>query len=283
MFEQAREKLNSWWNNPLWAPVTEPLRVIGNAAYAPNKGFIDGIRAGLDDDNCYRESEKNKPKLLRIFSAWGSDNHGAAPFFTNIGAFIAGIAGGIGGGVALGMSGFGVPAIIAGGVAAAALSGVVFPFAVITAVAFGGAAVGAVCSPWAIGKGIVKAVKHHQFQKTQGAVVQATPVLQTAGPDVQEAATQIFSQLRDLPADIQGPVLKSLGEKFAKTGTGASDTIMKAIEAMPDADREALVKSLRTTLASSFDAVATKEAGDSIVLQKDAATMPKLKLKAHAA
>jgi hypothetical protein len=279
MFDKAQEKIKSWWANPYWAPLTEPLRMIGRGAYAPNKGFVAAIRHGMDDSNYYGD-KLDEPKFMRAFKEmWDTDSGLAACASSTMGSAVAGIAGGIAAGIGISMLGHGALVIGAGAVAATAASAVAFPFLVMGALAFAGASIAAIASPWGIGKGVVKAIKHHQFQKTQAAVVQATPALQSAGPDARENATKIYSMLRDLPADVQGPVLKSLSESFAATGNGAADRIMKSIEALPDAERTALVTQIRNDLAPVFEAVATAQAQESVTLQETATTMPALRFK----
>ena len=283
MFAKAQEKIKNWWANPSWAPLTEPLKYIAGAACAPNANFIKGMRRAANDENYYGD-DKKKPVLARMFKEWSADIDQLGTWLSStIGAVCGGIAAASVAGVAAASAGAAWPLISAAAIVGCGAGFVATPFIIMGALAFGGATLGAVASPWAIGKGIIKAVKHRQFQKTQAAVVQATPPLQAAGPDARETATRIFTTLRDLPADIQGPVLKSLAEKFAASGNGAADQIMKAVEALPDAEREALVKNLRSVLAPSFEAVADKEAGDSVILQKDASTMPTLRLKSRVA
>src|SRR5262249_11283858 len=155
-----------------------------------------------------------------------------------LGAGLGAIAAGIGAGVAAGFAGLAWPIIGAASIAACGVGFVATPFLVMGALAFGGATVGLLGTPLGFVKGCMKAQRHRELLKPQGAVVQATPALQTAAPDAQETATRIFSQLRDLPAELQAPVLKSLSESFAATGNGAAESIMKSIDALPDADRK---------------------------------------------
>jgi hypothetical protein len=275
-------KVKNWWNNPYWAPVTEPLRMIGRAAYAPNINFIKGVRKGLEEPDSY-SGESNKPALVRIYKAWDV-GCGMAPDFTaKFGGVIGGIAGGIGAGAGLYALGCGAVTIGLGVVAGICMSVVATPFAVMAAMAFGGACIGLVASPYGVAKGAIKAFNHPPLQKTQAAVVQATPALQPAAPEVQATAAKIYQQLCDMPAELQAPVLKSLAEKFALSGSGAAERVMKAIDAMPETERGALVRDIQAKLSTTFETVAANDAEQAITLQHDSPTMPTLRLKTRAA
>ncbi|TAL37312.1 MAG: hypothetical protein EPN97_05650 [Alphaproteobacteria bacterium] len=278
MLKAAAEKIKNWFNNPYWAPVTEPLKYIGSAAYTPNAPFIEEIKRGWKDSDY--DSDRNKmPKLVRARAELSSSDNTGVAMTTDIGTVLGGLAAAVGAGVALGAAGVAWPVIALAAIAACGAGYVATVPLVMGALAFGGGVLGAVAAPFAIIKGCMKAYKHHEFSKTQGAVVQATPALKDVTEDAQNAATRIFQQVRDLPAEVQGPVIKSLGDKFAASGVGAAEKFMKQIEALPDADREAVVAELRKTLAPVFEAVAEKEANDSITLQKDAMTMSPIRLK----
>lgn len=278
MLRTAGQKIRDWWHNPYWAPITEPLKYIGKAAYTPISSFVEDIHKAIDDDNYYG-NDKSKPVLARVFKEFANVDHFGVWISGTAGAALGGLAAAVGAGAAAAAAGVSWPLITAAAISSCAIGFVATPFLIMGALAFGGAVVGAVAAPAGLVSGGIKAYKHHQFQKTQAAVAQAIPSLQQEAPDVREAAARIFESLRDLPAGIQGPLLKSLSEKFAASGHGAAERIMKAIEALPDAEREALVKGLRTTLAPVFDAVAQQEANASVTLQNDALTMSPLKLK----
>jgi hypothetical protein len=278
MFNKAKEKIVNWWKNPYWAPVTEPLKMVASAAYAPNKGFVECIEYAMKDDN------KDSPALARIFSAFRNVSYGNMVTFlsSTILAGVAGIAGGLVAGALISYAGMGVLAIGAGAVTAAAAAAIATPFAIMGVIGFAGASLAAVCSPYGMARGCFKAFKHHQQQKTQAAAIQAIPAVKNAAPDVQETATQLYKSLRDMPAEMQAPVLKSLSEKFARTGTGTAQSVINAIDAMPEADRMALVRDLQTKLSTTFETVANSNAEQAITLQKSATTMPTIKLKTHA-
>ncbi len=278
MFDKAKEKITSWWNNPYWAPVTEPLKMIGAAAYAPNGQFVECIRSGIEA----RYGNEDSLALVRIFKEfWDADNILPVGIST-IGAGIAGIAAGISAGIAIGSAGMGAFALGAGAVIAAGAAAIATPFAFMGVLAFAGASLAAICSPYGLAKGGVKALKYRAAQKTQAAAVQAMPAVKNAAPDIQETAAQLYKSLRDMPAEIRAPVLKDLSEKFAASGTGTAQSVMKAVDAMPEAERKALVKELQAKLSATFDAVANDEANQSVTLQQPAATMPTIKLKTRA-
>jgi hypothetical protein len=278
MFDKAKEKIKNWWANPYWAPVTEPLKYIGSAAYAPVSPFVSEIKHGWTDDS-YKSRRNEKPKLVRILLELADGNNMGVNFVGSIGTGIGCLAAAFLAGAGAAAAGAAIPLIGLAAIAGGAVGVLATTPVVMSVLGLGGAIVGALATPYAVTMGGVKAFKHHQFQKTQAGLVQATPALQSAAPDTQEKAARIFTQLRDLPAELQAPVLKSLSESFAKTGTGAADSIMKSIEALPDADRKALVTELQKELATAFDAVATEQAQDSVVLQESASTMPALRFK----
>jgi hypothetical protein len=275
MFDKAKEKITSWWNNPYWAPVTEPLKMIGAAAYAPNKQFVACIKDGMEA----RYGNDDTPALARIFKEfWDIDN--VLPWLSGtVGAGAAAIVAGVCAGIGISGAGMGALAIGAGAVVAAGAAAIATPFAVMGVLAFAGASLAAICLPYGLARGCVKALKYRTEQKTQAAAVQAVPAVKNAAPDIRKTATQLYKTLRDMPAEIQAPVLKDLSEKFAASGTGAAQSVMKAIDAMPEAERAALVKELQTKLSATFDAVANDEAKQSVTLQQPAPTMHTIKLK----
>lgn len=134
-------------------------------------------------------------------------------------------------------------------------------------------------SPYGVAKGCIKAFKFHQAQQAQAAVAQVVPALKQAAPDAKETAAALFRSLSSLPQGLRGPVVKSLAEQFSGGLTGDADRVMQAVDAMPEADREALVRKLQDKLKPTFEAVAANDAQASITLQQDAPAMHALKLK----
>jgi hypothetical protein len=271
-------KLKELWNNPYLAPLTEPLRKIGLFATVPLRNFGECVREAL-------ESTDDKPLMARLFSELSNNGKSYAYEGTVAMLWIGMVAGGVG---AAAGGFFGTMALgggyVAAGIAAIAVTGtgvMMGPFLAAGVVALAGTVAGlALCPVPGFLEGCYKLSRHRKLGTAQTAVTQAAPQLKQQDESVQRKAAELFEKVQSLPTASQGPVLKAMNDKFAAAGQGDADKLLNAIAALPDADQQALVKTLRqTTLADAFDAVARQEAGDSIVLQKTVTTGGTLKLK----
>ncbi|MEZ0262859.1 MAG: hypothetical protein ACAH80_17775 [Alphaproteobacteria bacterium] len=271
-------KLKQLWNSPYLAPLTEPLRKIGLFATVPLRDFGACLREALG-------STEDKPLMARLFKELnGSGNH-YTEGYTAIMLWVGMIAGGAGAAA----GGFFGATALGGGYVAGAITGLALtgtgvmlgPFLAAGIVAAAGAVVGlALCPVPGFLEGCYKLSRHRKLGAAQATVTQAAPQLKQEDETVQRKAAELFEKVQSLPAATQGAVLKAMNDKFAATGQVDADKLLNAISALPAADQQTLVKTLRqTTLAEAFDAVAKQEAGDSVVLQKTVTTGGTLKLK----
>lgn len=262
MPRRVMEKLQAFFVNPYAAPLTEPLKSVARFALAPTEDFIECILEAKNDT--YDDS----PFIRRLFSRFSDSGHFGTFLAGTFGAAIGGLGAGIVGGFVAHAAGAGAILTGAAGIAAVGIGVVVAPFAIMAAVGFAAAAVGCVLgAPFGFLRGCRDAWKHHELVKTKGVVVSATPALQSAGDAAAEAAARIFQEVRALPVEVQGPVIRALGEKFGAAGGG--ERVLNMIETLPEKERETLVRGLKQKLAPEFEAVAEKDAHHAVTLQNE--------------
>lgn len=75
------DKLKKFWNNPYWAPVTEPMKNVAKITYAPLGDFIDEVKRGWDKDRDYRGGTR----LGRIMSNLSDSTHAGTFFISLVG------------------------------------------------------------------------------------------------------------------------------------------------------------------------------------------------------
>jgi len=132
------DKLKEVWNKPAFAPLTEPLKIIGKAAAYPIYQFIDSFQAAYE--NRY---QSNKPFVKRLFSELNSLDRMGSSITVTLGAGVGAVASAIGAGVLVGMGGAGFLPIAAASVAALGVGFVATPLVVVGVLACAGATVGA--------------------------------------------------------------------------------------------------------------------------------------------
>jgi hypothetical protein len=285
MLERTITKLKEFWASPYSAPARLPLKNVARFTYTPIKDFVDCIKEAL------ATSKPDEPFLMHLARAVVDDCYsgvqGYPKGYTMAMGWIGMIGGGIGAAVGAGFAahalGLGWLGIGAAGVAASGLGILAGPFVVAGTVALGGFIAGVAMMAPGFVEGCRSLKRHFTDRKMQGAVAQAVPQLKEAEPDMSQKAGRILEQVMALPENCRGPLLKELAEQYAKTGEDAAEKVLKAVEALPNDQREKVAEKLRDMLSESFSAVAKKEAGQTVVLHKVKMSGGPLKLKSQQA
>ncbi|HRI76862.1 MAG TPA: hypothetical protein PLX33_07735 [Alphaproteobacteria bacterium] len=272
------QKIKDFWNNPYAAPLTQPLRNIGNAVAKSVSLYTYAVKNAFDD-RYLSEYEKKKSRFARIFSNLYRDeifaigNGLAAVIVGGAAATAAGVAtfGSMAAaGAAAKIAATGVAAVAAGTVGIVAAP--VLTVAVVGAVAVvAGTVLGGV--PGIVG-GAVKAYKHHQNLKNPPPAPAQAAAAQPTAKAIQDATVlRICDDFRTLPAQTQQAVIERL-ERSASAPQTPQQKMIKAIDGMTEEQRVTLAEMLEEKLASAFDTVASKRAAEAGTLDEDISVKP---------
>lgn len=272
------ERLKKILASPYALPVTHPLKAVGRWAYTPIEDFAQSVKKGL-------ESKADKPVYLRVFNSLTGTGHGYYPddhtkIITWIG-IVGGAAGAITGGALTAHAlGFGWLGMTAAGIAATSAGMMVGPFIVAGVVASAAAVAGcAIAAVPGFFEGIYLAHKQRKGLQAQATATKAVPQLSAAKPSLKEEAAAMLKKISAMPPAAQVPLLKALNEQYRGTQTlSDADSIAKAIEALPENDRQKLVISLQGTLKEAFEAVARQESDAAMALHTPVKTGAPLKI-----
>lgn len=273
----AQNQTVKFWDNPYYAPLTDPLKNVAAITRLGMGNFFERLRTGWENEAGLYGRGQNSSKLLSMLDALGSSPNSITAIPSFLGAIAGGIAGAIVGGTKVygGMAAAGtlvqwgatcIAALATG--AAGVLAGPVVALGITTAVAaVVGCAIGIV--PGVIG-GTVKAAKHYIQQKNAPKVAAANAAANAAlNVHIANGATPADSQrifdIVNIFRNMRKESHPALFEELAKAGgdmpqTSAPDKIIAAIQNLPDAERVAVIESLQEKLASDFGAVAAKKA-----------------------
>ena len=278
MFERLKEFLNT----PYALPLTHPAKAVGRWAYRPIENFFDGVKYGL-------ESKSDQPVYLRVFRAlidkdsFYAEDHTKTMTWAGVvlGAASA-IAGAAIGAHALGLGWIGMTVA---GIGATSFGMMAGPFIVAGVVASAAAVAGlAIAAVPSFVEGIYLARKQGKSFKAQAAATKAVPQLKAATPELRQEAAAMLKKIAAMPAEAQVPLLKELNEQYrGRANLSDTDGIVKAIDALPEVDRQKLVTSLQETLKKAFDAVAEQESSAAMALHVPLKPATPLKLKGTSA
>lgn len=274
------QKIKDFWDNPYAAPLTQPLRNVGNFVANSVKWYTEAVKDAFDD-RYISYSDKGKSRFERIYkNLYNGDD-----LFV-LGNVIAALVVGGGAAVGTGVATYGAMAgaalttqLTATGLASIAAATVGFVAApVVTVVAIGacmtvaGTVLGVV--PGVVG-GAVKAYKHHQNLKNPPPAQQAAPLAATPTAKAIQDATvlRICDDFSTLPAQTQQAVIERL-ERSASSPQTPQQKMIKAIDGMTEEQRVTLAEMLEEKLASAFDAVASKRAAEAGTLDEDISVKP---------
>jgi hypothetical protein len=268
----AGTEKSNFWDNPYWAPLSEPLKNVGRITAAPLREFAEGVRKGWNG-NTY-DDDQSKSRVLRIFKEVTS-TYGGTEFMSGIGVIVTGLAaaitGGIGGWTAT--AGLGVAAQVGTAAVAAigvgAMGVVAGPFVSAAILGAGSFVVGCALGivPGVIG-GTVKAAKHYIKMKNAPAVAAASAAVAATVPTQSPAQAQttnervdrIVQEFKSLPR----ASYKALFEELEKLADDPAQTpvqrVLGNVERMNEQDRVALIEKLQQKLSSEFGTVAHKQA-----------------------
>jgi hypothetical protein len=262
--------------HPYAAPVMEALKGIGGFALKPVERFVERVREGFDDDTYKyeRDEKKNRPKLRRMYDRlFHTDD--SAGIISFCGSVVAGLAGAVVAGAA---GGTGILSMIlwgAGGLAVGAATG---PFLLAGAIALGAACTGLIIGG---GPGLIKGcqtvIAHRKLLKAGGQIAAALPA---APPDFTEALAKALSPFNDLTPEQQNAYVKMMNQQHQDAVKGQSAQLLQALESLPDAERDALLRGLKPQLKDEFEKLAQRDANNSTVLQNEITTGGPIKLKA---
>ena len=270
------QKLKDFWQNPYAAPLTEPLRNIGETIAGFVKPYTEAFEAAKDSSYYTRDTTPTGRFLSSIFDVSNSFFTVASSFV----AFAAGtvVAGGVGGMAAYsGLAGTGA-AVQWGGAAVAGLAAgsagfVAAPVAVVAVTAFVGAVVGAVIGgvPGVI-KGTQIALKHHHDLKNPPPAPAAAPAASPVAT-LKETTAIMRAEFKKLNAADKNLVLGILEDDVDQT-TSLQARVLRNVGKMNEAQRTALAEVLDEQLADAFSAVASKKAAEAGVLDEDVTVKP---------
>ncbi|MEZ0260200.1 MAG: hypothetical protein ACAH80_04280 [Alphaproteobacteria bacterium] len=283
MFQKLKTGLKDFWVNPYAAPLTEAVKGVIHYARMPINKFIKGCAHASDDNNYKYDTEgKAKSKMARLMDL--AEKYESGMGFIVIGGAVVGALAFGGAGVAAGIVLMGgvVGKTVMATVLGLALCGVGYatgPYiaAGIAATAGGMVGLGLGMVPGFI-KGCKNILQHHKDLKTQGAVAAALPKSQAQDAELTKNLAAVMQHFNNLPKEHKGPFVRMMNDKHAQAATAPADKILAQIDAMPEQDRDALLRSLRDRLKEDFSEVAQKDADDSVVLQAPV-TAAKIKLK----
>ena len=271
------ERLKKVFASPYALPLTHPVKAVARWTYGPVKNFAQGVKYGLDQ-------QSDKPVYLRVFNALrdaeGFSSGGHTMAITWAGVVLGGAAAVIGGGIGAHALGFGWMGVTAACLGATSLGMMAGPFVIAGLVAAGGAIAGcAIAAVPGFFEGIYLANKQRKSMKSQAAATQAVPQLKAAAPRLKEEASAMLKKIRAMPPEAQAPLLKELNEQYrGNQALSDADSIARAIDALPEADRQRLVTSLQTTLKQTFEAVARQESDAAMALHTPVKTGGPLKI-----
>jgi hypothetical protein len=264
--------------SPYALPLTQPVKAIARWAYAPVKDFARGVKNGLDE-------KSGKPVYLRVFSALRGSGHGFYPdehtkAITWVGVILGAAAAITGAGLAAHALGFGLIGVTAACIGATSFGMMAGPFVVAGLVAAAGAVAGtAISAVPSFFEGLYLAAKQHKSYKAQVAATKAVPQLKTAAQNLKEDAGAMLKKISAMPAAAQVPLLRALNEQYRGTKPlSDSNSIVKAIDALPAQDRQQLVTSLQVTLKQAFEAAARQESDAAMALYTPVKTTGPLKI-----
>lgn len=271
------KKLKEIAAHPYAAPVMETLKGIGIFALKPVGRFIERVREGFDDETYKYESDekKNRPKLRRMYERlfYTDDSAGV---ISGIGAFVAALGGGI---VAGATGGTGIASMLIWGAAGLGVGAAAGPFLLAGLIA-----VGAACTGLIIGgaPGLVKgcqiAIEHRKLLKAGGQIAAALPA---APPDFTEALAKALSPFNDLTPEQRAAYVKMMNQQHRDAAKGESEKLLQALDSLPDAERDALLRGLKPRMRDEFEKLAQRDADNSTVLQNEITTGGPIKLKSQ--
>jgi hypothetical protein len=279
-------KLKEFFENPYWAPVTQPLKNIAAFAYTPIRDFTKAVSVGWQQKSVkYSYSNgKEGSRLGNIFAnlldgGFHTMCMGLCGFLLGAGA--AGISTGIA--VYGGMAGAGLFGQIAAttltSIAAAGIGAVAGPFLFAGAVAFAGAVVGlSLGAVPGVVSGTMKAFKHRSDVKNKVAVAAKLPAPQAQNGETLERISALIRDFNRLPKEERTSVVKMLNEEFTAATYNKSQEILENIDTLPQAEKEQFVRGLRGKMADMFEKVAVKDAEDAITLDDTFAVDKPLKI-----
>jgi len=269
--DMAGTEKSNFWDNPYWAPLSEPLKNVGRITAAPLREFAESVRDGWEG-NAY--GDQNKSRILRIFSEV-TNTYGGTEFMSGVGVVLTGlgaaVAGGIGGwGAAAGLGmAVQVGATVVAAIGLGAVGAVAGPFVAAAIVGTGSFVVGCALGivPGVVG-GMVKAAKHYIKMRNAPAVAAATAAVAAAVPaqsatqaqTTNERVDKIVQEFKSLPR----ASYKALFEELEKLAEDPAHTpvqrVLGNVDRMSAQDRVALIEKLQQKLSSEFGAVAHKQA-----------------------
>ncbi|MDP2205488.1 MAG: hypothetical protein Q8K65_04210 [Alphaproteobacteria bacterium] len=267
------EKIKSFWVDPYYAPLTEPLRNVGNTVAKAVGRYTDAVEEAYDDRHYYG---RDKSRISRIYSNIldeGLSGFGLMNLVSMIGgALVAG--GAAAGATATGMAASGMAAKIGmaavAGIAAGTVGAMAAPIVLATVVAAGAVVVGAVIGvvPGVIG-GTVTALKHHKTLKNPPPAPAAAP------PSAQYAQNETRAQIRGdfdrLDIHNQRSMILELERVASLT---PQEKVMGAINTLSETQRVALLEEMEQKIGTAFDAVARKKAAAAAALDEDISVQP---------
>lgn len=270
MFKAFKEK---FWDNPYWAAVTEPLRIIGRITVSALDHFTESVKDAARDT-----PYDKRPKIMRLPGRLVSTSRDSS--MLAIGSFLMMAGGMVGGGIVGGMGGFaaaaggGMAAQVAlaavGGVAAAALGIYAGAAAFAGTIAFGAATIGATYGLTAgLVQGAIKSYRHHQTMKNAPAVAAVTATVTAATPPAQQAAyvtekvSEIVDRFLSLPPESREALfteLERINGNPPRQPVESVEKVAETIQRMPAEDRQHLIEQLQEKLSGDFGAVVRKKA-----------------------
>lgn len=261
----AQNQASRFWDNPYWAPVTEPLKNVAHITRLPINDFIEEVQDGWRND--YRHGGS---KLGRMLGNLAESGHLGTAMMGIIGFIGAGLVGMAIGGVAThaAMAGAGAVAqwgaTVVGGIAVAGVCAVAGPFVLAGVVASAAAIVGCTLGivPGMV-SGTVKAVKHHIQQKNAPQVAATTAAVAAAllhtTPAVNEKVSAIVNDFMTLPQQSRDALFTELERLSGDPARYPAEKMVAAIQKMPDAERVAVIEKLQERLSADFGTVAAKQ------------------------
>lgn len=278
------------WDNPYYAPLTEPFRLAGAWGYGMIADYAEAWRRprdvkGREIENPSRE--QRMAGLRHAFSYGGSFKTSFSTALMIFGTPMAGATAGVMTGMMLAASTSLVaavaPTVVGIGVAVAA--GFTLPYAapaLVSAISFGmGAAAGLTAG---LVTGPHKAVRHHRERKNaaaapsapvaaQAATAAQTPPVPQASPDeAHEIGRRMANDFNKLDPHYQQEVIEGLRESAAPLSPQAR--AIRAMQEMDTAQQAELLEALEQALAPAFKQVNAKKRAQADRLAGDIAVRP---------
>lgn len=246
--------------HPYAAPVTETFKGILKIAKAPLKGFIEAVEDGMEDNRpSFKPDEDYTPTFVRVYKEIVGNYDMGPQLIGIVGALIGGAGLAIGAGVATFGSGAGVAATVAASIAGIGVGVAAGPFVLAGVIGLGAAVVGSVVGGVpGFFRGVSMAIDYTRNREAYAQAMQKLPAQTPAKDDVAQRVSPLLAEFNTLSQDQKEAFVRMMVDQHEGALRGRSDKIMKAVEELPEFERNALAAKLKESLKAEFEDVSVR-------------------------